>query len=536
MSKEFNLISEPWIKVLDNACCIQEISVKDCLLNAHMFKGLSGETKAQDLAIMRLLIAILYSVFTRINPDNEMEAIEDVNSALDRWEEIWDKNSFPSQPIIEYLNMFYDRFWLFADDRPFYQIIEAKIGTYNSAAKLNGAIGESNNKLRMFSSKAGLSKSQMSFAEAARWLLYINGFDDTSAKPKGKGLPSPGAGWLGKIGLIQATGENLFESLMLNLTFLKDGNELWAPIKKEVGSCAIWELDSARTDERTEIAQPLNIAGLYTLQSRRILLSRAENAVTGYYLLGGDFFDRQNAFAEQMTIWRYREEKGKGYYTPRRHDPSLQMWREFSTIAVQDVSHHRPGVLSWIDYLTRNNILNGNKKVKFNIISVQYGDKDFFVTDAFNDELTFGAKLLDGAGTMWQIYIEKEIQNCDACARNIGRLAVDLAKASGDSGEINKQNAKEVFYATVDRIFREWLYELDPDEHEENYIDLLRKQVKNIALQIGQNLINEAGPKAFSGRVVTEMINNKEEKRYYSSPRAFNYYLYSIRKIYEEVK
>ena len=92
MSKEFNLISEPWIKVLDNACCIQEISVKDCLLNAHMFKGLSGETKAQDLAIMRLLIAILYSVFTRINPDNEMEAIEDVNSALDRWEEIWDKS------------------------------------------------------------------------------------------------------------------------------------------------------------------------------------------------------------------------------------------------------------------------------------------------------------------------------------------------------------------------------------------------------------------------------------------------------------
>ena len=88
--------------------------------------------------------------------------------------------------------------------------------------------------------------------------------------------------------------------------------------------------------------------------------------------------------------------------------------------------------------------------------------------------------MLDGAGTMWQIYIEKEIQNCDACARNIGRLAVDLAKASGDSGEINKQNAKEVFYATVDRIFREWLYELDPDEHEENYIDLLRKQVKNI--------------------------------------------------------
>ena len=46
----------------------------------------------------------------------------------------------------------------------------------------------------------------MSYAQAARWLLYVNGFDDTSAKPKGKNLPSVGAGWLGKLGLIFRTG------------------------------------------------------------------------------------------------------------------------------------------------------------------------------------------------------------------------------------------------------------------------------------------------------------------------------------------
>ena len=56
----------------------------------------------------------------------------------------------------------------------------------------------------------------MTYAQAVRWLLSVNGYDDTSAKPKGEGkLPSVGAGWLGKIGYIQASGENLFETLML---------------------------------------------------------------------------------------------------------------------------------------------------------------------------------------------------------------------------------------------------------------------------------------------------------------------------------
>ena len=58
----------------------------------------------------------------------------------------------------------------------------------------------------MFSACAGEGKAKMTYRQAARWLLYINGFDDTSAKPKGKGLPSVGTGWLGKLGLILAPG------------------------------------------------------------------------------------------------------------------------------------------------------------------------------------------------------------------------------------------------------------------------------------------------------------------------------------------
>lgn len=117
-----------------------------------------------------------------------------------------------------------------------------------------------------------------------RWLLCVNGYDDTSAKPKGKGLPSVGAGWLGKIGFIQAQGDNLYETLMLNLTLLRDGRECWGESKP------CWELEAPKSAERTEICCPDNPAQLLTLQSRRLLLHRTGENVDGFCLLGGDFF------------------------------------------------------------------------------------------------------------------------------------------------------------------------------------------------------------------------------------------------------
>ena len=89
---------------------------------------------------------------------------------------------------------------------------------------------------------------------------------------------------------------------MRNLMFLRDGGKLW----EEDAPC--WELDAARTEERTEVPCPDNFAGLMTMQYRRILLKRQEGWVTGCTVLGGDFFDSTNAFAEPMTLWNKKEE------------------------------------------------------------------------------------------------------------------------------------------------------------------------------------------------------------------------------------
>ena len=206
------------------------------------------------------------------------------DDALERWSALWQLGHFPAEPVRDYLEQWKDRFWLFHPTHPFWQVPQAKIGTEYGAAKLNGEMSESSNKLRLFPLYAGQSKEQLSYPQAARWLLCVNGYDDTSAKPKGKGLPSVGAGWLGKIGFIQAQGDNLYETLMLNLTLLRDGRECWGESKP------CWELEAPKSAERTEICCPDNPAQLLTLQSRRLLLHRTGENVDGFCLLGGDFF------------------------------------------------------------------------------------------------------------------------------------------------------------------------------------------------------------------------------------------------------
>ncbi|MFQ9792821.1 MAG: type I-E CRISPR-associated protein Cse1/CasA [Acutalibacteraceae bacterium] len=439
---EFNLLDEPWIKVMKRDGTIDEVSILTVFEQAHLYTDLAGELATQNVAVLRLLLAVLHTVFSRVDEHREDAPIEETDDALERWGALWNANCFPIEPIKAYLHTQHEKFWLFHPERPFGQALSAAKGTEYSAAKLIGELSESSNKIRLFPPRTGKDKTEISYAESARWLLYVNGYDDTSAKPKGKNLPSPGAGWLGKLGLITAKGKTLFETLMLNLVLLKEDYEPWEP------NVPAWELPKAREGERVEITIPDNPAALLTLQSRRLLLERNNDKVTGYRLLGGDFFSRENAFNETMTVWKSVMERGTstGQYQPKRHDSSKQMWRDFASIVEQNDTKHLPGIVTWMNQLQKAKLLDKHQMVCFSIASVQYGDKDFFVTDEFSDSLTFYAELLTDAGEIWRTLALNEIQRCDQIANIVGRLARDLVKsAGGDEGDAASYRAKKSF-------------------------------------------------------------------------------------------
>ena len=533
---EFNLLDEPWVRVLMPDCTVREVSLTDALLHANEYTGLAGELPTQDAAILRLLLAVLHTVFSRVDAEGREMELTSADGALLRWRSLWQLGHFPEEPICAYLDQWHERFWLFHPERPFWQVPKAKIGTEYSAAKLNGEISESGNKPRIFSAYTGTGKAEMTYAQAARWLLYINGFDDTSAKPKGKGLPSVGTGWLGKLGLIFAQGGTLFETLMFNFVLLRDGASLWgSPVP-------CWELPEARSTERTEIPQPDDAASLLTLQSRRILLHREPGAVTGYALLGGDFFQRENAFCEQMTLWRGRQENKNTpiVYLPRRHDSAKQFWREFPTVFLQQSGGRQPGLIRWIARLQTSNILSRKKMICFRITGVGYGDKDFFATDTFSDSLSFHMQLLDELGKTWRQRITDEIEFCEKLAMAVGRLAEALTIAAGDADERQQseaaKTAREQFYFRLDRPFRDWLQEIDPEwdgEKTEQNILAWRDRAQTLAQPFGRELVQETGVSAFTGRTVIRNPGKTTEKKYfYSAPKAYNWFLIEIAKIY----
>ena len=86
---EFNLLDEPWIRVMTEDCTAQEISLTQALWEGHHYRRLAGELPTQDVAILRLLLAVLHTVFYRMDLDGEDNPIETPGQAVQRWQMLW---------------------------------------------------------------------------------------------------------------------------------------------------------------------------------------------------------------------------------------------------------------------------------------------------------------------------------------------------------------------------------------------------------------------------------------------------------------
>lgn len=526
--KEFDLLHEPWIRVLRFDANVEEVSLLHVFAQAENYRGLGGEVPTQNVAVLRLLLSILHTVVERIDAEGHPRSITSPADALERWQNLWEKGRLPYEAIERYLLHYEDRFWLFHDEFPFYQIpgLDER-GTAYKASKLNGELLQSNNKVRLFASRTGDVQNLLGYSEAAVWLLHAIGFDDNASKSTVKGLPSPGAGWLGQLGLMWAEGDNLLETLLLNLILLPNGAD-------ELGGSPnpVWERKEIKTAERTEIPFPNNLAALYTLQSRRIMLQRSKEGVYAFRLIGGDFFSKENALLEQMTLWRKSKPK-KGEQEeikPRRHDPAKQVWRNLAVLVGQADDSRRPGIVGWLARLKAEDRLK-NTHFGFRIAGAEYGDKDFFIQDLFEDSLQLNGNLLTNLGEDWLSRIIGEISVTERLVWRLGVFANELALAAGDDARKDGGvAAREQAYFKLDRPFRQWLEAIDPirdadqkDKKCEEWWLLTQDLVRREA----RDLLETAGSKAFVGREQTVKVKGKETKRRYTAPEAYNSFLYN---------
>ena len=124
-----------------------------------------------------------------MNEVGEPEPLEDEEAALERWGALWELKHFPEQH--PGLSGAVERPLLaLPPGAPFWQVPEAKIGSPFKGGKLNGEVFESENKNNMFASYAGVEKNALTYAQAARWLVFLNNYDDAAAKKKAKDRPA----------------------------------------------------------------------------------------------------------------------------------------------------------------------------------------------------------------------------------------------------------------------------------------------------------------------------------------------------------
>ena len=522
----FNLLDEPWIRLMGEDCTVRECTLPQALLESHRYRRLAGELPTQDVAILRLLLAVLHTVFYRVDLDGEEDPIEEPSQALRRWQQLWKAGCFPEAPIRNYLNEWKDRFWLFHPERPFFQVPSAAAGTPYTAAKLNGELSESRNKVRLFPLRAGQDKNGLSYAEAARWLITLIGFDDSSTKVE----TGTGVGWLGQHVNLYAMGENLFETLMLNLVLLRNGTEIW---DEDIPS---WELNEPKVAKKRKIVVPDNQAELLTLQSRRVLLYRENNKVVKYSTTGGDFFGDDgsiNAFNEQMTQWIVtKSSKNKAPQAiPKMPNSDKQMWRDFEAIVGQDAI--QPGIARWIACLYQKRILKGTV-IHFCLVGVTYDSKKSSIADIVSDHLDFHISLLEEAGKLWDKLVQDKIEQTEKAAFHLGVLAEALFKAASgwtDSKATipRKDLSSQTYYGQVDIPFRKWLASIDPDlgDGEKRRAEKdaqWRREAYRIALEQGRKMVQNAGQAAFTGRWI--------DGRFYSSPEAFNCFSWQLKKLF----
>ena len=533
---EFDLLTEPWIRVRLKDNTVQEVSLTEALVSAQDYVDLAGEMPTQDAAVLRLLLAVLFTVFSRVNVKGEPEPLEKRGQALRRWSELWQLGHFPAEPIRDYLEQWKDRFWLFHPTHPFWQVPTLCNGIAFGGKKLNGERAESGNKTPLFQNVSKTECEVLSYAQAARWLIYQNGYDERGGRPKAGNKPRHGVGWLGQIGFVAVKGKNLYETLLRNMAFPTEQDAL----REEQQPC--WEREQVRAEQSVKIVMPKNQAELLTLQSRRILLKRSETVpgVVGYEVLGGDYWDSENAFGEQMTLWSRTSKKNeKMTYKPQQHEAGKQLWREIPSML--DPEGRKPGVLTWNQQLQSLRILSRKEQIVLNVVGIRYDNQEASVKDVYTDQLAMQLAVLDELSRPWTVRINREVERCEKAAESIGVLCEELKLAGGlDYSQVKKvkEDARAQFYFAVDQPFRQWLQEIDPEQDDPDEAVLRwQAQARSIAEKLGKQMVMEAGNAALKGhRIVVDKGKKTERTILYTSPRAYNCFRAKLWEIYPKTE
>lgn len=537
MQKEsFNLITDPWIQVLNQTGELKEVSLLEVFKNAAKYQRLAGEMQSQDLAILRLLVAILTTVYSRINENDKIyDGLElderlhlvKVNRApsyeqlKDTWHGLYKKKHF-SNALFQYLKANSDKFDFFGD-QPFYQVTKEvydqvvpankKVNIKNpkgtvDVKQINRTISESNNSPAIFSPRTSRMKNELNLSQLIRWIITYQSFTGVTDKTKitSKEKFSVSSGWLYGLNPVFAQGENLFQTLMLNLVFLDQYQE----------EKPVWEFDSSVDyiefiKNQTESSK-LSISFLYTVWSRILHLEWVDNKPI-IFTAGLPKLDSTNLFQEPMTTWKHND-KEDDFYPATKHlnDLNKAMWRNFGQYVLtvsesnsqKAVETHEPELIKWLREIKRNEFLATDMSLTLKTVTlVSDGNATSQSPVAeINDNFKIRANVLfDESGkNYWPAIIEDMINMTQQAGKDFWIFANNISKLRGIDGSEFANNLTAEFYDTLNVPFLTWLASLRNDQERRDKVYEWETELKRIALGRAEEVLQNASPRDMIGR------------------------------------
>lgn len=496
----YNLLDEKWIRVMQKSGGqIEKVSLKEVFVHTGDYYDLAGEMETQDFAVLRVLLAVLQTVFSRFDSEGnpydfieineetfqqlepvDQDDLSDEDSYFETWLNLWKKGEFP-EIVQEYLEAWRDHFYLFDDMYPFYQVTPEEMeeladgGGQFFGKNLNRTISESNNKIALFAPVTGEAKDKLCNDQLTRWLIMLQGYIGTGDKKKVKNTKSScSKGWLYDLGGIYLKGHNLFETLMLNcilsIEFDKQDGEI---IKAQIPS---WERSPSENVDIYFHNYVDNRAGLYTSWSRAVSFmdDYHEGNPFSCFIAKLPEINHVGNFTEPMTCWGWNGSgPNKDQFTPKKHRSDEAVWRHFNVLMGVGKENkerfRRPGILSWYHKICEKGSIRELQHFKVIICNVSMRDDgnatSWSPVDEIIDEIQMEtAVLIDDNKDGWIEMINVLVDNTKNCIEKtlvqfVRQISVIRGYDSKDYHFVEQE--RERLYLEIDQSFRGWLYELE---------------------------------------------------------------------------
>ena len=545
----FNLLDEPWISVMvDKTGEKKDVSMLEFFRNAGSYNSLAGEMETQNFAVMRFLLSVVHTVFSRFDHHGEVlpgiilderwrqaenvdeDDADEYNLAKAKcWDDIYTSGAFPDV-VCDYLEIWRDRFYLFDEEHPFYQVnknemddLMSRIPNKNQPTtiygkNINRTISESENKIALFSPVANENndkrgkKDFLTFAELARWLLMFQGYTGLADKASlADGNQRSSKGWLFDLGGIFLQGGNVFETLLMN--YIPD-----SPMESvEYGlnrQKPCWE--SRGKEVISRICQECyidNLAELYTNWSRAVYIDCGTDE-SDYVVLNVvklPEIEHTDKSIEPMTIWRLNESgPNKNCFTPKKHSAEESLWRNFGIITMKstdsgDDKHRQPRIFNQYKRLAK---LTGSMWTDLVGISMEDDGNatSWLPVDEITDSFRINDLVItDTESDGWVIRINNAVETTKEVVSKIFRSYLrgiceirnlDIAN-SGVTAFITDEIKK--MYSIIDPEFKEWISLIEPGDSKEAKVLEWYTRLRKMTLTRGEELFEKSNARDLKG-------------------------------------